>query len=67
MLFSSTYWTILLCKILKNSYNRPRGCAIFGPKMGQFAKQKIFRKPVDKPSSYYSRLSTFQKSEISIY
>ena len=51
MLFSSTYWTILLCKILKNSYNRPRGCAIFGPKMGQFAKQKIFRKPVDKPSS----------------
>ena len=24
MLFSSTYWTISLCKILKNSYNRPR-------------------------------------------
>ena len=31
------------------------------PKWASFPKRKFFRKPVDKPSSYYSSLSTFQK------
>ena len=31
-----------------------------------FPKRKLFRKPVDKPSSYHSSLSTFQKRKSDI-
>ena len=36
------------------------------PKWVNFPKQKFFRKPVDKPSSYHSSLSTCQKSKSDI-
>ena len=45
-----------------------QGCAIFGPKMDPFAQTKTFfrKKPVDKPSTYHSCLSAFQKSKSDI-
>ena len=43
-----------------------RGCAIFRPKMGPFARTNFLRKPVNKPCSYYSCLSTFQKPKSDI-
>ena len=44
ILFSSPYWPISLCKILKNLTIDPEfwGCAIFGHKIGSFAKMKLF-------------------------
>ena len=69
ILFSSTDWHISLCKISKNPYNGPRVIM----RMHHFWIQnepihpnRIFFKKLDKPSSYHSCLSTFQKSKSDI-
>ena len=53
---------------LKKIYNRPTVMRMhhFGPEMDQFAQINIFLKTVNKPSSYHSCLSTFQKSKSDI-
>ena len=64
--FSSYYLTLSLCKILKKflqriqSYEDP-------PQYGPFSQMRIFfRKPVNKPCSFHSCLSTSQKSKSDI-
>ena len=44
ILFPSTYWTLSLCKVLKDSYNGSRVMRMchFGLKMGLFAQKKFF-------------------------
>ena len=66
ILFSSTYWSISLCKILIFFTIDPElwGYLIFGPKWATLPNPKYFQKPVDKPSSFHSCLSaTFQNSK----
>ena len=68
ILFLSTYWPISLCQILIFFTIDPElwGFVDFRTKMGQFDQSKIFLGPVNKPSSYHSCLSTFQKSKSDI-
>ena len=64
ILFSSTYWPISLCQILKFFYNRTQGYEdglFLDPKWVNFPKRTFFRKPVDKPSLYHSSLSVCPK------
>ena len=42
------------------------GCAIFGPKMAHFPKWEFFRKTINEPCFFHSRLSTCQKSKSDI-
>ena len=60
-------WPISLGQILKTFYNRPRvykDGPFLDPNWVNFPKQKLFRKPVDKPSSYHSSLPTRQKINV---
>ena len=55
--FSSTYYSLSLCKILQAD---PElwGCTVFGPKMAHFPNEIFFRKPVNEPCFFHSCLST---------
>ena len=61
ILFPSTYWTLSLSKIKKDSYNGSRVMKMyhFGPKMGLFAQTKFIFS--EKPCSYHSCPCTSQK------
>ena len=65
----STYWPLSLCKFLKKSYSGSRVMRMrhFWAQNGPFAQMRIFfRKPVNKPFSFHSCLSTCQKSKSDI-
>ena len=69
ILFPSTYWSLSLCKILKNYYNGYKVMRMrhFWTQNGPICRnENFFRKPVNKPCSYYSCLSMFQKSKSDI-
>ena len=66
LLFSSTYWPLSLCKILKKflrwiqSYE---DAPFLDPKLPICPNKNFFRKPINKPCSFHSCLSTCQKSK----
>ena len=65
ILFSSTYWLLSLCKILKKFLQRIQtyeDAPYLGPKLPICPNNNFFRKLVNKPCSFHSCLSAFQKS-----
>ena len=68
--FSFTYWPLLLCKILKKFSQRIQSyedVSVLGPKQPICPNENFFRKPVNKPCSFHSSLSTCQKSKSDIH
>ena len=69
ILFSSTYWPLSLCKIFKNFLQWMQSyedMSFLGPKWLICLKKNFFRKPINKPCSFHSCLSTLQKSKSDI-
>ena len=67
--FSSTYWPLSLCKILKKflqAIQSYEDAQFLSPKWPISQNQNFFRKPVNKPRSFHSCLSTSQKSNSDI-
>ena len=68
--FSSIYWPLSLCKILKNSYNRPRDMRMhhFWAQNGPFPQMRFFSEYllISLVPFIHSCLSTCQKSKSDI-
>ena len=68
--FSSTYWPLSLCKILKKFFQRIQNyedVQFLGPKWPISPNENFFRKPVNEPCFLHSCLLTCQKSNSSTY
>ena len=64
--FSSTYYSLSLCKIFKKFFHRIQSyedVQFLGPKWPISPNENFFRKPVNKPCFFHSCLSTCQKSK----
>ena len=64
--FSSTYWALWLCRILKKLFQGIQSnedAHFLGPKWPIFSNDNFFRKPVNEPCFFSSCLSTCQKSK----
>ena len=64
LILSFTYWPLLLCKIFKKFLEQIQSyedAPFLGPKWSICPNKNFFRKPVNKPCSFHSCLSTFQK------
>ena len=69
LIFSSTYWLLSLWKIFLKNLQRIQSyedAPYLGPKLPICPNKNFFRKPVNKPCSFHSCLSTFQKSNSDI-
>ena len=67
--FSSNYWPISLCKILKKfllQIQSYEDAPFLGSKWPICPNENLFRKPVNKPCSFHSCLSTCKKSKSDI-
>ena len=68
--FSSTYWPLSLCKILKKFLQQIQSyeyVPFLSPKWPIYPNEVFFhRKPVNKPCSFHSCLSSCQKSKSGI-
>ena len=54
------------CKKILTADSDLWGCTIFGPKMVHLPELEFFRKPVNKPCSFHSCISTCQKPKSDI-
>ena len=67
--FSSTYYPLSLCKILKKFFQWIQSyedAQFLGPKWPISPNENFFRKPVNEPCFFHSCLSTCQKSKSDI-
>ena len=67
--FSSTYYSLSLCKIFKKFFHRIQSyedVQFLGPKWPISPNENFFRKPVNEPCFFHSCLSTCQKSKSDI-